>query len=181
MGGALFVYTDASVPDQPKREPGKPPPRQTANHAFVAWCGWHDLYAHPIREDKPTFGGEAYVGTAGSQRAEFLAAIFGLSAAFAYIPPLAAGRKPDEVILRVDSSTVERLLNERGGADVLHPYLVTAQTLIALEQSITAVSVERVRDRDDRLMTAVDGRTRQAVRVVKREKGWPAPPDAMPF
>ena len=158
MSGALFVYTDASVPDQPKQEAGKPPPRQKANHAFVAWCGWHDLYSEPVRADKPTFGGEAYVGIAGAQRAEFLAATYGLAGALAYIAPLAASRKPENLVLRVDSAIVERLLNERGGADVLYPYLVTAQTFVTLhEQSGTTVSVERVRDRDDKLMKAVDG------------------------
>lgn len=183
MGGTLFVYTDASIPDQPKAEPGEAPRRQQANDAFVAWCGWHDLYSPISRADKPTFVGEAYIGKAGIQRAEFSAAIYGLSAAFAYVAPLADHRKPGRAVLRVDSAPVERLLNQSGGAYILRPYLVAAQTLVALlDQRGIAVTIERVREQADKLMKAVDGRTKQAIRVAKRTGDWPAPADSdIPF
>lgn len=181
MRSILYIYSDASIPDQPQAPKGLPPRRQVAGEAFIAWCGWHEGYAQ--RHD-PTFTGEAYIGIQGIQRAEFQAAIHALSAAAAYIWPRVPDRRPDCVILRTDCRDVVRLMDGHGQADILYPYLLAA---LAVRKTIqedlqVPVMLELVNVKTDPMLKAVDGRTRQAAgRVGKRQGGWPEPPGWLPF
>lgn len=176
----LWVYADASVPDQYKPEKGRPPPITRAAPAFAAWYGWEDALAY---ESNPCFLGEAFVGVRGPQRAEFLAAINGLSAALAYVAPFAPKRRPSLVTLRMDSSEVVRQLSHpTAGADVLLAYRRLAESLIGQIRELGIdFAVERVTERGHRPMKAVHGRSREAVRVRRRKQPWPHPPDAIPF
>lgn len=175
----LWVYTDASIPDQPKPVRGKPPPVTRAAPAYVAWYGWDDALAF---SNNPCFLGEAYVGVRGPQKAEFLACVHGLAAALGYLSPFNPQRRPARVILRTDSREVHRQLRGEAKADILAPYVRTANLLV---ESLTglglAFRVEQVSAKHDKPMKAVHGRSREAIRVRGRQGGWPCPPDAIPF
>jgi len=65
---------------------------------------------------------------------------------------------------------------------VLAPYLRTARVLIeTLESQSVGFTVELVGDQEDALMKAVHGRSREAIRVVKRADEWPVPSGDIPF
>ncbi len=73
---------------------------------FIAWAAWHDC-APP---ERPTFTGQAYVGNHGTQRAEFYAAIHGLSGALPYIWTLGSRARPSRIVLHLDNEPVFKLM-----------------------------------------------------------------------
>lgn len=178
--GELCVYTDASLPDAPKVQPGKPPPPRRPSRAYVAWLGYDHELAH---DANPCFAGEAYVGIQGSQRAEMIAAIYGLTAAIAYTLPREGSKRPFSIVLRTDNHEVERQLNGRANADVLVRLRKTALSLVqVIKRERIIFTVELASEKTDPMMRAVHGRSREAVRVTTRKNGWPGkPPLYIPF
>jgi ribonuclease HI len=126
MAGTLNLYTDASVRGRllPK---GSKPNRTRIGPAFAAWAAWHD--SDPT--ERPTLAGQAYIGTHGTQSAEFMAVIHGLSAVVGHYGPRRETVRPDALRLHVDNRCVYMIMVREWIARDLAPFFRAATDLTA--------------------------------------------------
>jgi len=115
--GEFAVYSDASVRGDWRLQltPGKKPvqARKREGPAMGGWIGWLGCEY----TDRPTIAGQAFLGSQGTQTAEYLAAIHALNAVLTHLR--LCNVKPQAVVLRVDNETVAKTLVEEWRTEVL--------------------------------------------------------------
>lgn len=117
--GELNLFSDASIQGSYVRH-GAAITRSRRGPAMGAWIGWHDC--DPT--SRPTVAGQAYLGVQGTQRAEYLAAIYSLHSVLAYSR---IRQPPATVVLHVDNKTVANVLVGVWEARALSPHNDLAQ------------------------------------------------------
>jgi ribonuclease HI len=126
MAGMLSLYTDASIRGRLLPPPSKPN-RTRVGPAFAAWAGWHDS----DHAERPTLAGQTYIGTHGTQTAEFMAVIHGLGAVLGHYEPRRESVRPAELKLHVDNRCVYMLMVGEWTAKDLAPFFRVATSLTA--------------------------------------------------
>jgi hypothetical protein len=140
-----------------------------------AWIGWHD--GDP--SSRPTVAGQAFLGKRGTQQAEYLAAIHGLHAVFAYAK---VETVPEQLILHVDNKWTANVLQGFWVADKLRAYdRLAGQIVSALQGLGVEFFVERVSEGHTQ-HKAAHRMSNTAWNQVFDQKTWqPAPRPAAPW
>lgn len=133
-----------------------------------AWIGWLGNDTTGI----PLVLGQAYLGRQGIQRAEYQAAIYGVSAALACFT---TARRPTELVLHVDNETVFNTLSGAWKTDVLTPLKAAANALGAQLRALgvrpTVVQVSR----DHPLLERANQLTQKAWTQLLFDSSWRPP------
>jgi hypothetical protein len=183
----LNLYTDASVRGRllPK---GSKPNRTRNGPAFAAWAGWHDCAS----TERPTLAGQAYIGMHGTQTAEFMAVIHGLSGALGHYEPRRDSLRPETLNLHVDNRCVYLLMIGEWKPDYLAPFYRVARGLTSRLFGLgIEVGVIKVAE-TDATHKIVHTMSRNAHKHVLTREGWrpsddrpepvrlPVPPPSLP-